>query len=805
VSFALVRFARKHRVALIALAVYLFVFFFPTLFMGRVPSPNDVFSNFEPWATARPAEAQNSLLNDPPTAYFTLMSLAKHDWHAFNWNPYIASGIPGWGSSAAAVLSPFILIPTFLLPLAWVWAGVIFIKLTAAFFFAYLWLREERLGKRGAAVGAILFAASGPLAVRWFWQATNATTLYPALLWIALRTARGKRTPMWAIGLIALAYALAGFPATMAYGAYVAAAYYGALVIPSAARDLVARVARRTPTQVPRYARDDRGRALAVALIAIALAAVIALPSLVPFVRLVRNTGYLPTRATAAAEHFFPLRHFLLFVAPDHLGNTGDRVNWIGDPALGILNNYVEATVYAGLLAIPLALLAIANRRARGRWFWMTMLAVLLACMFGFMPVARVVGALPGFKYSALTRLQLVLPIAVAYLAAAGAAFVSRRRFIAVAIAVLAAADLGVFAGRFYPFLEPRLATPPPTPMIAFLQAQPKPFRVAPFFDYLWPNTSEYVRVEDIRSHFSSEALYRSLLQRLDPTCTETRSTVLLFNSLKFHLDDPLVSILGVRYFIEQRSIDIVKWSIFKSTVPGVKEIAAMYVAPGQTVERHVRVDAEPFWAIELPASGGVVVTLLKEGHAVYTRAFAPTETEIMGKVYIPLRPYARLGESVILRVQAAGTRARLLTGATDVPGDAPIFYGRVMTPVIFDRELPDGRLFRNLGELPRFRSSTAAVTLRSYAEDEQVIDVSAPAGALLESSEKLTPELRVTIDGHQAEPVVIDTLFAAVQVPAGNHRVVFSRRVGRGWWGWSGLALGLFVIASFVEARQRR
>src|SRR5262245_4680165 len=222
----LLRAFRKHRVALIALAVYHFAFFFPTLFMQRVPSPNDVFFNFDPWATVRPTEAQNSLLNDPPTAYFTLMSLVKSDWRAFHWNPYIASGIPGWGSSAAAVLSPFILIPTLALPLAWVWAGIIFLKLNVAFFFAYLWLREERLGKRGAAIGAILFAASGPIAVRWFWQATNATAFYPALLWVALRTARGKRTPLWAVGLIALAYAVAGFPATMAYGAYVAAAYW---------------------------------------------------------------------------------------------------------------------------------------------------------------------------------------------------------------------------------------------------------------------------------------------------------------------------------------------------------------------------------------------------------------------------------------------------------------------------------------------------------------------------------------------------------------------------------------------------
>lgn len=786
-SFDLRRRIRKHRIALIALAVWHFVFFFPTIFMQRVPSPNDVFNNFQPWATVRPAEVQNSLLNDPPTAYFTLMSLVKDDWRAFHWNPYIASGIPGWGSSAAAVLSPFILLPTLALPLGWVWTGIIFLKLNVAFFFAYLWLREERLGKRGAAIGAILFAASGPLAVRWFWQATNATTLYPALLWIALRTARGRRTPVWAVGLIALAYALAGFPATMAYGAWIAAAYFVFLV----AR------ARRLPVV-----------RTGVVAIAAALGIVMALPSLAPFIRLVKATGYLGTRVNAAMEHFFPLRHLRLFVQPDALGNNGYRVNWIGDRALGVLNNYVEATVYVGLLAIPLLLLAMINRRARSRWFWLAALIAIVACMVGFAPLARVVAVLPGFKYSALTRLQLVLPIAVAYLAAAGTAFVSRRAVIAGAIAALAAADLGVFAARFYPFLEQRLAVPPSTPMIDFLRAQPKPFRVAPFFDYLWPNTAEYARVEDVRSHFSSEALYRSLLQQLDPTTTETRSTVLLFNSLKFNFDDPLVSFLGVRYFIEHPNIDILKWKILERTVPGVKEMAAMYVKPGAVAQRHVRVDAEPFWAIELPVSpdgdGRVVVTLLKNDRAVYQRTFTAAEANFMGKVHVPLRPYAGLGESVVLRVQPLGARARLLTGATDVAGDAPIFYGRVTTPIILDRLLPDGRLFRNLAELPRFHSQAAAVTLRSYAPDEQVMDVVAPAEALVESSEKLTPELRVTIDGRAVTPEPTHSLFAAVRVPAGTHRVVFARRIGRGWWPWSLAALVVLAVASAADARRR-
>jgi hypothetical protein len=69
----LARFLRRHRTALLALAVYNLVFFFPVVFMGRVVSPNDVFRNFSPWNMGRPLDvthAQNSLLNDPPTAYF---------------------------------------------------------------------------------------------------------------------------------------------------------------------------------------------------------------------------------------------------------------------------------------------------------------------------------------------------------------------------------------------------------------------------------------------------------------------------------------------------------------------------------------------------------------------------------------------------------------------------------------------------------------------------------------------------------------------------------------------------------------
>jgi len=820
------RAIKKHRVALIALAVYHFVFFFPTLFMGRIASPNDVFYNSEPWKSVRQVSAQNSLINDPPTAYYTVLSLIKTDWRAFHWNPFIGSGVPGFGST---LLAPFSFFPALLLPLPWIYTGIILLKLNIAFGFAYLWLREERLGKRGAAVGAILFAAAGPIAVRWWWHVTNAAPLYPALLWIALRTARGKRTPAWAIGLITLCYALSAFPATMAYGAYAAVAYFVYLAI---------RERRFAP------------RILATTIFATLLGIMIAAPSFIPLAQLVGRSGYLGSRANAAAEHVFPLRHFALFVNPDHLGNIALR-DWRGDRALGTLNNYIEATVYVGIVALLLIFLAIANRRARSRWFWLAMLAVMLAAMFGMPVIAKIVGSLPGFKYSPLTRIELVLPIAVAYLAAAGAAFLSRGRFriaIATLLAVASSGDLAVFAGRFYPYIEPDLASPPRGATVAFLQAQPKPFRIAPFFDYLWPNSSELYRLEDVRSHFSSEGSYRQLLERIDPSAALTTSTVINFNSLKFDFDDPLVSMLGVRYLLEQRSIDVIKWTIFKNTKAAVKEIAATVIEPGRVMQRHVRIDEEPFYAIELPMdlqgtfgrAPHLDVTLTKGTATVYERSFRADDITALGKVYIPLRPYARLGETVMLRIASTGMRVRMLTGATEVAGDAPLFYGRVMTPVIFERDLPDGRIFRNVAEVPRFHAVTrvrrmtvdellatknidfadeaivtdprpvnvdasdAVVTLHSYQDDEQIVDVAAPAKTLLASSQKLTPELRVTVDGRAVEPVQINVLFAGVPLAAGNHRVVFTERLGRRWWPLAGIAVLLLIALSIIDARRR-
>jgi hypothetical protein len=368
------------------------------------------------------------------------------------------------------------------------------------------------------------------------------------------------------------------------------------------------------------------------------------------------------------------------------------------------------------------------------------------------------------------------------------------------------------------------------TPTIAYLRAQPKPFRIAPFFIYLWPNTSELYELEDVRSHFSSEAKYRRLLQRIDPTSFANNSTVITFNSLKFDFADPLISMLGVRYYLENRDIDIIKWTTFKNTIPGRDTI---YIAPGTTVQRMITIDAEPFYAIELPVNierqtrrdARLLVWLFRNNSIVFSRAFTPADISVMNRVYIPLP--ARPGEVFTVRMHSIGIRGTIA------------FYGRVKVPVIFDRELPDGRLFLNAGEVPRFHTvtrlrkmtetqflasrdidfsqeailtgaaevggaslSNTQVVLRSYKEDEQQIEVEGPT--FLASSEKLTPELRVTVDGKEAKPVEINMMFAGLHIPAGRHQVIFSRRIGRGWWWLSAAAAIVCVTLSIIDVARR-
>ncbi|MFA6956397.1 MAG: hypothetical protein WC538_11040 [Thermoanaerobaculia bacterium] len=835
------RTARKHRLALILLGIVVAIVFLPTITSLRIVSPNDVYYHYDPWMSLATVRAQNQLIHDPPFSYFTLVSLIR-DFESFHWNRYVGGGIPGTGSAASAVLSPFVLIPSLLLPLQWSYTGIVLLKLTVAFGFAYLWLREERLGKRGAAVGAIALAAAGPVVVWWLWQGTNATALYPALLWAIARMARGKRNGILPLVLLGVSFLLSGYPAAIAYGFYIAAAY----AVVSLLRFRL-------------LPRRELVKCILVGAAALALSA----PFLDPFIGFLGRTGYLESRADASSRVFFPIEHLRALVQPYWLGDPVAR-SWVGNSALGPLNNFVETTIYPGVIVLVLALLGLFRRRLGMRWFFALALAAILA--FIFSPAAgRLVANLPGLKYSPLVRLRVLLPVPVAYLAAAGFALLDcrlrraapwmRGRAIAWLVAVGLAADLALLAGWFLPHIKRDVAALPASKTLAYLRAQEHPFRIAPTFFYMMPNSAQLARLEDIRAHWGAERAYRELLSRIGSQGID-QSTVITFNSLKMDLDDPVLAMLNARYIVEPPSIDILRYLIQDRTTWVVAPESPLELRPGGHFARALTIPKDGVWAIALPfgfvgAEGTgaqlvVKLTSVETGEIVFSATYTPGELARMPILHLPVRPRGGSGRNFLLEMEANAVSINLLVSSGGT-GPEHLSWGTVERPLVLERSFKDGRIFRNLAALPRFWATWDATTIgreafladrtldfsqRTYFTGAMPLDVHALAEVeqqsrrvgievserddggydiatksavpfLLNSSEKLTPELRVYIDGERARALSINSIFAAVRVPAGSHTVKFERRIGRGWWPLSAAALCLTCFAAVTERRR--
>lgn len=836
------RSIRKSRPGWLGLVVVLAILVFPYLFMGYVISPNDVFYNYDPWRSLVDApQSQNPNINDPPTSWYTLMSLLREEPEAFHWNRYVGSGIPGYGATAAAVLSPFIAIPALLLPLWLVYGGIILLKIVVAHAGAWLWLRQSRAGKSGAGAGAVVLSCAGVYAVWWLWPGTNVTALYPVTLYLIRRAFDRQRVPLWCWWLLGVSYLLSGFPAPVVYFAWIAIAYTGFLMI-----------------RLLRFPAVDLARPMVAALLAIGFVS----PGLFSFVRFLQRTGYLETRA-GAAERLggFESSHLLAFFDPFRLGDPIQHVWYGGTSASG---NFVETTVYLGVFTIFFTVVGLLRRRAEGRFFWAVAASVVLAGIFVSDGLGNLLGALPGVGFSELKRLRVLLPIPAALLTAHGVGLLARLgrarspagsapmrlgRWLALVAITLLAVDLGFFAGYFYPYLPPRLAKLPQSGMTSWIRSQEPPFRVLPTFDMYWPNTAELERFEDIRSHFGSEARYRQLMQRIDPESWGNSGTVLQVNGLTLDPADPILPLLNVRFVIEQPSIDILRWKVMEHTTPDQPMEGTVSVPPHTELRRELGAPASDVWALDVPVQpvrsgdGFVQIEIRRVDGSVFASRTRTSESLRRNeKFYVPL---PRTGEPLELILRTSDFPVEL-AGVRGVREQWT--FGWVRSPLIFRESFAEGRVFELLSSLPRYwavwdiqRMSfeemlayekldfgrTAYVErnpgfdvqvlrrvppvarrvnfeLLSYDGRSEELRVRTAVPALIVASEKLVPEIRVTVDGEEVTPRAVNGLFWAIAVPAGEHLIVTERRVGRGWWPMSGASLALLVIAAIVDRRVR-
>jgi len=427
---------------------------------------NDVKSRFWPWAPtlgARTLEAP--ALSDPVFQFVPWLRLARREMAAGRlplWNPYQDGGVPLLGNSQAALGSP-LLWPALLFGIRPGWNASLLLRVLVAAAGAFLWLRDRGRSPPAAALGALAFALSCPF-IAWLEHPQTLTAAaVPLLLLFGGRLAERPTRRDFA-GLVCATYVFlsGGHPETALLAALLAAAYAA-----------------------------FRGRTLsalrwpaAAGLLGGALAA----PLLLPFLEYYAFSA--ARRGEGRHPFVLPLAALRRFVLP-------------GDPH----SHPIEAAA-----AVSLAVLFLVPFGLRGmgrhpeRRFWAGSALILLAIAYGG-PLAR---ALAEGTNLYLSRVLLFLPLALAFLAAAGLDdLVSRAESAgrgaaalagACALAGLAALELLVFAGHVHAVTRAPVLTPI-TPILARLREEAGAYRVLPLHTFLPANTATDLGVDDLRGY----------------------------------------------------------------------------------------------------------------------------------------------------------------------------------------------------------------------------------------------------------------------------------------------------------------
>ncbi len=493
---------------LAALALFLLAMFWAVTLGGRSLVPFDALYGGLPWS-AFAAERGVSGVHNP---LLTDLLLENYVWKSFItrqiaarelplWNPYLFAGAPFLAAGQSSALYPLSVIYYGLpLWLAYGWFTVVQTWLAGALTYAYA-RRGLRLAWEPATVAMMVYALSQLFLVNPVHPMILAGMAWLPLILLALervfeRAREGEGLTVglvvWlGIGAAAIACVfLAGHVEIALYTLLVAAYYALARLVVAFLQGGAARAA---------LARGA-GAMTAMALLGVALASV----QILPLYELVSQNFRQASASLAEVRGYaFPARHIFAFLMPDIFGNpshhgyfdifqntwVGEMRNRAGDvvdnTAWGI-KNYVEGAVYAGLLPLLLAVIAVwsltplpLSHKGRGGeevpsppgplsqkgtdgeddssprylvtasrpFTWIFALLALVSLLFAFgTPAYALLYALPGFS-QLHTPFRWVYPytFSLAMLAALGWAAIPRHRQLATGVGVVATA-LGVLA-----------------------------------------------------------------------------------------------------------------------------------------------------------------------------------------------------------------------------------------------------------------------------------------------------------------------------------------------------------------------
>lgn len=403
--FAFARQAARHEFALVSmfLAVFIVLFFSPTLIRGQLPLSSSYILQMYPWAYYRnqyPAGAiTNNVLSDEydaliPNEGFAFTEM-RHGTYPL-WNPYEVGGIP-YGTlfinDSFSISRPLII----LLGVQWGNLAYIFLKLYAVGVFAYFYLRYRGFNWAAALSSSLVLMFSANMIANAMRHTADSVVYAPAILYFAERFIRERRYGYFVGLAVAVAVTvISGYPAVTMYTLLLIAAY----------------LAYRTLMELRDQPFRRRVQNLFLLSLAFAGGALLSAFTVVPTYEFVHwiNFGERGGRGPAKLALIFAGR----LMNPNMCGNPTQGGWFCG-------SNYSEAAVYVGLLPLMLIPFSLTNaRHRRTAWFFFVSGLLILMTLFGVASLNTLVGNLPLFSLNPNTRMVALLPICFAFITATG-------------------------------------------------------------------------------------------------------------------------------------------------------------------------------------------------------------------------------------------------------------------------------------------------------------------------------------------------------------------------------------------------
>jgi hypothetical protein len=384
----------------------------------------------------------NTQLVDPTTVFEPFLQYTRSQLpHIPLWDPYIMGGTPYLGDMQSAIFSPFSL-PAYVLPFWWSLSVIAVMKVVVASMGAFLLARALKMRFAGAFLCGVVYGF-GLFLIAWLpWPLANVFPLIPWMLFATEKLIR-RPGPLTAAGLaavVALQF-FGGHPESSFQAFFAVICFFVLRVLqqPGGGVRAMSEAARRGNSRLGALFRSVRGPAVCFA-VAIILGAAVAAVAILPFAELLRNSSDLSSRPRSIV--YVQPKFFLASLLPTYFNGTAGDFE-------------IETAFYAGALPLMLALTALLRARVER-------IAIALFGLFcvivvlGIQPVFGLVGRLPGFSATYLSRMTIFYLLCVALLAGWGLDDLMTRSFAgrkakavgAMAATLLALPVIIVAAGR---------------------------------------------------------------------------------------------------------------------------------------------------------------------------------------------------------------------------------------------------------------------------------------------------------------------------------------------------------------------